>query len=68
MTNGLTVTFTVTGAGTVAPASVTTDGSGNAVTVFTGDGIAATDQTDVVKASITVGGNTYTSAVLVAYP
>jgi hypothetical protein len=69
VTNGLTISFTVTGGGTVPfPGKATTDGSGNAGIVFTGDGISATGQTDVVEASITVNGNTYTAAALVAYP
>ncbi len=68
-TNGLMVWFTVTGGGTVVPAWAITDGSGNAVTTFTGGpGARATGDTDVVIASITVGGNTYTSAALVSYP
>ena len=69
VTNGLMVSFTVTGGGTVVPAWAITDGSGNAVTTFTGGpGARATGDTDVVIASITVGGNTYTSAALVSYP
>jgi len=68
--SGVTVTFTVTGGGTVpAPGTATTDGSGNAVITFTGGpGARATGETDVVTASITVGGNTYTNAVVITYP
>jgi hypothetical protein len=65
--NGLIVTFTVTGGGTVAPASATTGGNGNAVTIFTGNG-GATGDTSVVTASVTVSGNTYTAAVVITYP
>jgi hypothetical protein len=68
-TNGLVVSFTVMGGGTVVPAWGITDGSGNAVTTFTGGpGARATGDTDVVIASVTVGGYTYTSAALVSYP
>jgi hypothetical protein len=68
--SGVTVTFTVTGGGTVpAPGTATTDGSGNAVIIFTGGpGARPTGETDVVTASITVSGNTYTSAVVLTYP
>jgi hypothetical protein len=69
--SGVTVTFTVTGGGGTVPApeTATTDGSGNAVIIFTG-GLAprATGETDVVTASITVGGNRYTDAVVITYP
>jgi hypothetical protein len=69
--SGVTVNFAVTGVlpyGTLSVASATTDGSGNAVTIFTGNGAAATNATSVVTASITVSGNTYTSAVIITYP
>jgi len=73
--SGVTVNFTVEAvlapdvAGTLSVASATTDGSGNAVTTFTGGGVSrATNDTDAVKASITVGGNTYTYAVVITYP
>ncbi|MCX6553466.1 MAG: hypothetical protein NTZ12_00400 [Candidatus Aminicenantes bacterium] len=71
--SGVTVDFVVTGTaapallGTLSPASATTDGSGNAVTTFTGGGAGRlTDQTDVVTA--TVRGTTYTAAVIITYP
>ena len=65
--SGVTVTFTVTGGGTVpAPGTATTDGNGNAVTVFTGGGAPATGETDVVTA--TDSGTTYTAAVIITYP
>lgn len=68
--SGVTVTFSVTGGGTVpAPGTATTDVSGNAVIIFTGGpGVRPTGETDVVTASITVSGNTYTSAVIITYP
>jgi hypothetical protein len=72
--NGVTVTFTVTGGGSVSdPGTATTDGNGNAVITFTGGSGdppkgRATGETDVVTASITVGGNTYTDAKLITYP
>lgn len=69
--SGVTVNFTVLGVlplGTLSAASATTDGSGNAVTTVTGNGVGATGATSVVTASITVGGNTYTNAVVITYP
>jgi len=72
--NGVTVTFTVTGGGSVSdPGTATTDGNGNAVITFTGGSGdppkgRATGETDVVTASITVGGNTYTDAKVITYP
>lgn len=63
--SGVIVTFTVT-RGTLSVLSATTDGSGNAVTTFTGDG--GSSGTGVVTASITVGGNTYTNAVVINIP
>jgi hypothetical protein len=68
--NGVTVTFTVTGGGSVSdPGTATTDGNGNAVITFTGGGGArAAGETDVVTASITIGGNTYTDAKVITYP
>ena len=67
--SGVTVTFTATGVvvGTVSPASDITDGSGNAVTVFTG-GAGVSGSTGVVLASITIGGNTYTDGVVIKNP
>jgi hypothetical protein len=66
--SGVTVTFTVTGGGTVpAPGTATTDGSGNAVIIFTGGpGARPTGETDVVTA--TVNGTVYTNAVIITYP
>ena len=69
--SGVTVNFAVTGVvplGTLSVASATTDGNGNAVTTFTGNGASATGATSVVTASITVSGNTYTNAVIITYP
>jgi hypothetical protein len=68
--SSVSVTFTVTGGGTLpAPETATTDGSGNAVIIFTGGPAGRlTGETDVVTASITVGGNTYTNAVVITYP
>ena len=71
---GVTVTFTVTGGGSVSdPGTATTDGNGNAVITFTGGGGdpatgRAAGETDVVTASITVDGHTYTDAKLITYP
>ncbi|MFH1080691.1 MAG: hypothetical protein V1766_10625 [Pseudomonadota bacterium] len=67
--SGVTVTFTVTGGGSVpAPGTATTDGDGNAVITFTGGGARPAGETDVVTASITVGVNTYTADVIITYP
>ena len=63
--SGVTVTFTAT-RGSLSALSVTTDGSGNAVTTFTGDGGATGSA--IVSASVTVGGNTYASAVAINIP
>lgn len=68
---GVTVTFSVSGGGavgTVSPATAITDGSGNATTVFTGNSGAAAGSTNAVKASIAIGGGTYTAAVVITYP
>ena len=67
---GVPVTFTVSGAagGTVAPATAVTDSSGNATTVYTGDGVSATGSANAVTASITIGSSTYTAAVVIEYP
>jgi hypothetical protein len=65
--NGLVVSFAVIGRGSVVPAWAITDGSGNAVTVFTGLAPTPAGVTDVVTASVTVGGYTYTSAALIRY-
>ncbi len=66
--SAVTVNFTVVGAsvGTVSPASAITDGSGNAVTVYTGG--LGPGATGVVVSSITIGGNTYTDAVTIKNP
>jgi len=53
----------------VLPAAATTDGSGNAVTVFkdaAGGGAAGTTA-GVVTASIVISGNTYTAAVAITH-
>lgn len=63
--NGASVTFTLTGSGTVGASPVTTDGAGNAVTTYTGPG-AATGSA-VVTATVTIGGVTYTGATVIAY-
>jgi hypothetical protein len=73
--SGVTVTFTVTGPvirGTVLPLTSVTDASGNASTTFTGNGAGdppfrATGDTDVVTASITVGGSP-SASVVITYP
>lgn len=68
--SGVTVNFAVSGVlplGTLSVAAATTDGSGNASTTFTGNGVAATDATSVVTASITVGGSP-SAAVVITYP
>jgi len=69
---GIAVTFTQTGGVSVLPASATTDGSGNAVVVFTAaaaaDPLTASGTTaGVVTASITIDGTTYTDAVVITY-
>jgi hypothetical protein len=69
--SGVTVNFAVTGVfplGTLSVASAITDGNGNAVTTFTGNGTGLTGATSVVTASVTVSGNTYTNAVVITYP
>jgi hypothetical protein len=69
--SGVQVTFATTGTaplGTISPAAAVTDGSGNAVTTFTGGGAHATGDTNVVTASIAISGNTYTAAVVITYP
>lgn len=63
--NGASVTFTLTGSGTVGASPVTTDGAGNAVTTYTGPG-AATGSA-VVTATVTIGGVIYTGATVIAY-
>jgi hypothetical protein len=63
--SGVTVNFTAT-TGTLSAASATTDGSGNAVVTYTGDGVAGA-HTDVVTARITVDGNIYTAATVITY-
>lgn len=62
---GVTVTFTAT-RGSLSVLSATTDGSGNAVTTFTGDG--GSTGSGVVTASITIGGDTYANAVAISIP
>ena len=68
--SGVPVTFTVSGAagGTVFPATAVTDSGGNATTVYKGDGVSATGSSNAVTAGITIGGNAYTAAVIIAYP
>jgi hypothetical protein len=67
--SGVKVTFTVTGiAGTVHPAEATTDGSGNAQTVYTGVAGTLTKQSSAVTANITVDGSTYSASTIITYP
>ncbi len=67
--SGVKVNFTVTGvAGTVHPAEATTDGSGNATTVYTGVAGTLAGQTSAVTASITVDGKTYADSTIITYP
>jgi hypothetical protein len=66
--NGVTVNFTQTGGVSVLPASATTDGGGNAGTVFSAGAGATKTTAGVVTASITVDGNTYNAFVVVTYP
>jgi hypothetical protein len=67
--SGVKVTFTVTGiAGTVHPAEATTDGSGNAQTVYTGVAGTLKGQTSAVTASITVDGSKYDDSTIITYP
>ena len=65
--SGVTVTFSFT-AGDVVPLTAITDGSGNAVTVFTAGAGATKTTAGIVTASITISGNTYTAAVIITYP
>ncbi len=69
--SGVTVTFARDASsvvlGTVLPLTMITDGNGKAQTVYTGVGVIA-KATGVVKASITIGGNTYTAAVIITNP
>jgi len=68
--SGVTVNFSVvaggSAGGSVSPAAAITDGSGNAVTTYRGGAVAKS--TDTVQASITIGGNTYGSAVTIDTP
>ncbi len=67
--SGVTVNFSIvaggSAGGSVSPAAAITDGSGNAVATYQGGAAAATGDTDTVQAGITVGGNTYGSAVVI---
>jgi hypothetical protein len=66
--SGVTVTFVQTGGTSVLPAAPITDGSGNAVTVFTGPAGVAGTQAGVITASITIGVSPpYTAAVVILY-
>jgi adhesin/invasin len=68
--SGVTVNFAVTGTaplGTLSVASAITGGSGNAVTTFTGGGAHPAGETNVVTASITVGGSP-SAVVIITYP
>ncbi|MEW6334336.1 MAG: Ig-like domain-containing protein [Thermodesulfobacteriota bacterium] len=65
--SGVTVTFTQTGGVSILPASSITDASGNAVSTFTGAGVA-TGTAGVATASITVNGTTYTASVVITNP
>lgn len=65
----VTVNFTVSGSaplGTLSVASGVTDASGNVVTTFTGGGVHATGETNVVTAMD--NSNTYSGAVIITYP
>ncbi len=64
--SGITVNFVAT-TGSLSLTSATTDGSGNAVVTYRGDG-TPTAHTAVVTALITVGLNTYRAAAVIAYP
>ncbi len=66
--SGVTVTFTSSGSAGSVPVGSTaiTDGSGNAVVIYTGAGLAKA--TGVVTASITIDGNIYTAAVVITNP
>jgi hypothetical protein len=69
--SGVTVNFSVTpggGAfGIVTTPSALTDGSGNAITTYIGGTLATGVYTDVVQASFTIGGITYSNAVVITY-
>ena len=68
--SGVTVDFTTIGGtltGGGVAASATTDGSGNAVTVFTAAAGPADATAGVVTASISIGLNPYTAAVVITY-
>jgi hypothetical protein len=66
--SGVPVTFTSSGSAGSVPAGSTaiTDGSGNAVVIYTGAGAAKA--TGVVTASITIDVNIYTAAVVITNP
>lgn len=65
--SGVTVTFTQTSGASILPASSITDASGNAVSTFTGAGVAL-GTAGVATASITINGVTYTASVVITNP
>ncbi len=70
--SNVTVTFTIDPSsvllGNVLPLTSITDGNGIAQTVYTGVAGGISKGTAVVDASITIGGKTYTAAVIIIYP
>jgi hypothetical protein len=68
--SGVTVSFSDSGIdGTLTPGTAVTDSAGNAVTTFKGPAVAvATGATTAVTASVSVGGNNYSAAVIITYP
>lgn len=70
--SGVTVNFIRvpggTASGSVSPGSATTDGNGNAVTTYRGGSVTGGIlYSDVVQASFTIGGITYTNAIVILY-
>ncbi len=61
VTIGAAVTFTLTGAGGIAPAAATTSGAGDAETNYTAAG--AVGSSSVVTATVTIGGTSYSGSV-----
>jgi adhesin/invasin len=67
--SGATVAFAVSGvpAGSVLPLSAATNAVGNATTTYTGNGSAVSTDTQVVTATATLGGASYSAAVIITY-
>lgn len=70
--SGVTVNFSVvpggSAFGSVSPVSATTDANGKAITIYKGGFVVAGgNYSDVVQASFTIGGVTYTAAVPIIY-